>query len=124
MTDAPDTILAALRQDIQAYRGALGYPVSGECSEFLSDNSLPRCGFCDAKNQRIKAAEATLARVQAENETLRAALEQIRDMFEMTLVDYRTIYQDHLTINGRQTALELVAAALAPQPPTPQEETR
>lgn len=42
--------LAALRHDIDAYRGALGYSVPGDHDGRLSDGTTPKCGLCEAKS--------------------------------------------------------------------------
>jgi hypothetical protein len=40
--------MASLVHDVEAYRGALGYPVRGDHNGLLSDGTRPVCGICAA----------------------------------------------------------------------------
>jgi hypothetical protein len=42
----------AVCQEVDAYRGALGYAVPGDHDGKLSDGSTPRCGICDALERK------------------------------------------------------------------------
>jgi hypothetical protein len=44
------------RTDIEAYRGALGYPTRGDHDGRLTNGEVPRCGLCDARNQQVSAS--------------------------------------------------------------------
>lgn len=43
----------ALRHDIHAYRGALGYAVPGHHDGTLSNGNTPICGMCDARSRVV-----------------------------------------------------------------------
>lgn len=52
--------LAGLKHDIQAYRGALGYPVPGSHDGRTSDGFYPICGMCDAKGKELAAVRENI----------------------------------------------------------------
>lgn len=49
-----ETRLQQALHDIEAYRGALGYSVSGDPDGKLSDGTAPVCGLCEAKRLAIE----------------------------------------------------------------------
>lgn len=49
--------LDGLRSDVQVYRGALGYAVPGDCSDRLSDGTIPVNGI--AESQALEIATLT-----------------------------------------------------------------
>lgn len=65
-----------LRADIQAYRGALGYPVPGEFGEHLSDGTLPNNGIAEALHIEIDRLRAALAAAERERDALRELLRE------------------------------------------------
>lgn len=55
--DALAARLAAMKHDLDAYRGALGYAVPGDHDGRLSDGSATRCGICEALTARLAEAK-------------------------------------------------------------------
>lgn len=61
--EAGEKRIAKQQNDIEAYRAALGYSVSGDHNGRLSDDTFPVCGLCDAKQKRIAELEVALREI-------------------------------------------------------------
>ena len=68
---AAQSALARVERDKQAYRGALGYSVTGAFDGRTSDGTIPICGLCEANHGRAERAEARAgeARLWLDNNT-------------------------------------------------------
>ena len=57
--------IAAIKQDVIAYRGALGYPVPGDNLGLLSDGTTPKNGLVEVLQAEIAALNAKVAELDA-----------------------------------------------------------
>jgi hypothetical protein len=57
-----------LEWDVQAYRGALGYSVSGDHSGRLTDGTFPSCGLCASRSEGFELLKNELQEAQINNE--------------------------------------------------------
>lgn len=65
-----------VEQDIQAYRGALGYTVPAKYDGRLSDGTVPRCGICEAQSSKIAELEKDAARLDWWGGDIRNAIDK------------------------------------------------
>ncbi len=72
-----------LRHDIEAYRGALGYSVSGDHDGKLSDGTIPQCGICNSEWR--KGLESENAELKAKLEKAESSLQFCRDWYSCRL---------------------------------------
>lgn len=56
----PQQEIALLKNDIEAYRGALGYSVPGNCNGRLSSGDYPKCGLCESRDNEIALLKACI----------------------------------------------------------------
>jgi hypothetical protein len=88
--------------DIEAYRGALGYSVSGEHDGRLSDGTVPNNGIAEALNNQCRTLSAQnsyqamrIEGLERENAALRTLLGQCKAaMFESMAANARGIQTD------------------------------
>jgi hypothetical protein len=106
--------------DIEAYRGALGYSVSGDHNGLLSDGTSVKCGLCEARekelmqlrkrdaqwNDKWKATMDTMMRYDEREEKMRKALED--------LLQHRQLDTDENNVTWvGETTFELAKQALS-----------
>jgi len=118
-----------VERDKQAYRGALGYSVSGAFNGRTSDGTIPICGLCEANHKRAESAEVRAEEAEKDAERYRLCQQKGFPVRNQTAHN-----EDHLwTIQGNwfgatpslciDAALEAAPPALAsPMSPTGRKE--
>ena len=69
----------ALTKDVQAYRGALGYPVPGDYSDRLQSGEIPVNGMAEALREALQGANNAYAVMLERDRNLYTEYEKLKD---------------------------------------------